>query len=156
MEDRVNETKSGPLWSRWRVERQVVQMTYRVLFWRSFWSDYLTKDGWGRVLVQCFQNKSDVQQLQRDKAGEPSSCQERALQMQMRCSLRGSNGAARKCVWGSQKIRSIISWGRIVRKWDSGEVCGWSDRWIPGGCGIKSGISSEPLLVCYGDGQVGK
>lgn len=31
-------------------------------------------------------------------------------------------------------------------EWDRGEVCCRSDRWVQGGCGITSGICSEPLL----------
>ena len=36
---------------------------------------------------------------------------------------------------------------------NSGEVCCRCDRGVEGGGGTASGISSEPLLICYGDGQ---
>ncbi|XP_051786647.1 uncharacterized protein LOC127528918 [Erpetoichthys calabaricus] len=58
-----------------------------------------------------------------------------------------------------EEVRS----GREVRKscteyvrgkCDSGEVCGKSDGCIQVGGGITSGISSEPFLICNGDGQV--
>ncbi|KAK3541729.1 hypothetical protein QTP86_002116 [Hemibagrus guttatus] len=68
-------------------------------------------------------------------------------------------GAKRSAVVLYEEVRSSrevcqSGAGHVREEQDSGEVCCRSDRGVQSGGGTASGIGSETLPVCYGDGPV--